>query len=99
MDDFAIDDRDVDRLTLGIGGRVVEALFAPVTIRLYRDHSGGEFVEWRTDVGFIEPWDAEFFVILGQIGFFDQCTVAMSRTSLTVHIEPQDALHNRLRSD
>jgi hypothetical protein len=98
MEDFAINRTDIDRLTLGIGGRVVEALFAPVTIRLHREHSGDEFVEWTTDVGFIEPWDAEFFVILGQIGFFDQFTVAMSRTSLTVHIEPDDALHNRLRS-
>ena len=74
----------------------MEATFVPVTLLLLRDQDGGDFVEWQTEVGFIEPWDAEFFVILGQIGFFDQFTVSMSRRSLKVHIEPEDALHRRI---
>lgn len=97
MDELGIDKDSTDRLTLGIGGRVVEARFAFVTLRLHRDHSeGGDFVEWTTEVGFIEPWHAEFFVILGQIGFFDNFSVSMSRTALTVHVERPDALYYRL---
>jgi hypothetical protein len=70
------------RLKLGIGGRSAEAIFAPVQIRLYRDHSDEEFVRWTADIGFLTPWDAEFYVILGQVGFFDEFTVSMSRRLL-----------------
>ena len=94
---IGIDNDSTDRLTLGIGGGVVEAQFAFVTLRLHRDHAAnGDLVEWSTEVGFIEPWDAEFYVILGQIGFFDNFTVSMSRTALTVHVERPDALYDRL---
>ena len=97
MSDLGIEHDSIDRLTLGIGGRVVQAQFAVVTLRLHQDHAaGGEFVEWTTEVGFIEPWDAEFYVILGQVGFFDSFSVSMSRTALAVHVERPDALHNRL---
>ena len=97
LNDLAVDRGQADRLTLGIGGRIVKALFIPVNLRLHREHGGGDFVEWHTEVGFIDPWDAEFFVILGQIGFFDEFTISMSRSSLTVHVEPGQALDNRLR--
>ena len=86
-EDLGVDlDQSHDRLLLGIGGRSVEAVFADVELRLYRDHASDEYVAWRTEVGFLMPWDAEFFVILGQIGFYDQFTVTMNRRVLTSHL-------------
>ena len=58
-----------DRMDLGIGGRSVEATFVHVELRLHRGHDGDDFVSWFTDVGFLEPWDAQFYLILGQVGF------------------------------
>ena len=86
------------RLKLGIGGRSAEAIFAPVQIRLYRDHSDEEFVSWSADIGFLTPWDAEFYVILGQVGFFDEFTVSMSRRLLATHIGPVDAMADKVNS-
>ena len=92
-EDLVVDlDQSHDRLLLGIGGRSVEAVFADVELRLYRDHASDEYVAWRTEVGFLMPWDAEFFVILGQIGFYDQFTVTMNRRVLTVPIQDVQAL-------
>ena len=91
-DDLGIDlAASSDRLMLGIGGRSVEAVFAEVELRLYRDHSSDDFVRWRGDVGFLTPWDAEFFVILGQSGFYDQFTVTMNRRVLTVLVQDVEA--------
>jgi len=84
-----------DTLELGIGGRTATATFAEVEIKLHRDDTSDEYVSWRADVGFIEPWDAQFFVILGQTGFFDEFAVTMSRRLLTVVIEDPQALHQR----
>ena len=87
-DDLGIDlARSNDRLLLGVGGRTVEAVFADIEVRLYRDHSSDDFVSWYSEVGFLEPWDAEFFVILGQTGFYDQFTVTMNRRVLTVIVQ------------
>jgi Aspartyl protease len=84
-DDLGIDlARSTDRLLLGVGGRTVEAVFVDVDLRLDRDDSGDDFVSWHTEVGFLEPWDAEFFVILGQTGFYDQFTITMNRRVLTI---------------
>ena len=91
-DDLDIDlSRSQDRLRLGIGGRSVEATFVQVELRLYRDHGSDDHITWYTDVGFIEPWDAEFYLILGQIGFYDQFTVTMNRRLLSVVVS--DAEH------
>ena len=87
-DDLGIDlDHSTDRLPLGIGGRSVEAVFAQVDLHLYREHHGDEYVLWRADVGFVQPWDAEFYLILGQTGFYDEFTVAMNRRLLTVLVQ------------
>ena len=82
------------RLKLGIGGRSAEAVFMNVEVRLYSAHHADEFVSWSTDVGFISPWDAEFFVILGQIGFFDEFTVSMNRRLLAVRVQHHEVLAN-----
>lgn len=92
-DDIGLDlSRSSRKLQLGIGGRSAEAVFEFVEVRLYRDHSDEEFVSWTTEIGFLEPWDAEFYVMLGQVGFFDEFTVSMSRRLLATHIGPRDAL-------
>jgi hypothetical protein len=85
-------DESHDRLLLGIGGRSVVAVFAEIELRLYRDHGGDDYVCWRTEVGFLEPWDAEFFVILGQVGFYDQFTVTMNRRVRTVLVTDVETL-------
>lgn len=92
-DDLGINlSKSQDRLRLGIGGRSVEATFVQVDLLLYRDHGSDEHVTWRTDVGFLEPWDAEFYLILGQIGFYDQFTVTMNRRLLTVKVSDVETL-------
>jgi len=56
-DDLGIDlDDSTDHLLLGVGGRTVDAVFVDVDLRLYRDHGSDDFVSWRTEVGFFEPW-------------------------------------------
>jgi hypothetical protein len=49
---------------------------------------------WRTDVGFLEPWDAEFYLILGQIGFYDQFTITMNRRLLTVKVSDVETIYD-----
>lgn len=39
---------------------------------------------WRADVGLIDHGQTEFFLILGQIGSFDQFSVPLNRRLLTV---------------
>ncbi len=62
-------DESTDRLLLGVGGLAVEAIFAAVGLHLYRDHDADDYVQSRAQVGFLERWDAEFYLILGQVGF------------------------------
>ena len=55
--ELGIDLRDAtDTLELGIGGRTVTARFVEVEIQLHQDETSNEFVTWRAEVGFIEPW-------------------------------------------
>lgn len=94
--ELGIDLRDAtDTLELGIGGRTVTARFVEVEIQLHQDETSNEFVTWRAEVGFIEPWDAQFYIILGQTGFFDTFAVTMSRRLLTVVIEDPEEFHKR----
>jgi hypothetical protein len=55
-------------------------------------------LSWFTDVGFLDPWDAEFFVILGQIGLFDEFTVSMNRRLVAVHIDGPDVLREHVET-
>ena len=79
-------------LELGIGGRVAVATFADVELHLHREHDGNEHVSWTTTVGFVEPWDARFAIVLGQIGFFDEFTVSMNRNLLIVRLSHHEEL-------
>ena len=47
-------------------------MFAEVDLHLYRDHDADDYTRWRTEVGFLHTWDAEFYLILDQIGFYDE---------------------------
>jgi hypothetical protein len=86
-DELGVDlSASTDRMQLGIGGRAVEATFVQVELRLHQAHDGNDYIAWYADVGFLEPWDAQFYLILGQVGFFDQFTVTMNRRLLTVRV-------------
>jgi hypothetical protein len=52
-------------------------------------------VEWDTDVGFFDSWDPLWPAVLGQIGFFDQFTVTMSRQATLLAIEDWDEFDTR----
>jgi hypothetical protein len=92
-DDLGVDlELSRDRLALGIGGQSVEAVFSTVELHLYREHDGDDYVRWTAEVGFVEPWAGEFFLILGQTGFYDEFTVAMNRRLLTVLVQDVEAL-------
>ena len=97
-DELGLDlESSADRLVLGIGGRSVEAVFAEVDLHLYREHDGDDYVRWRADVGFLQPWDAEFYLILGQTGFYDAFTITMNRRLLTVLVHDSESLLDDLR--
>ncbi|HUP69314.1 MAG TPA: hypothetical protein VM142_05800 [Acidimicrobiales bacterium] len=42
-----------DKAVVGIGGQVVEVVFAEVELRLHRVDAAADFISWRTDVGFV----------------------------------------------
>jgi hypothetical protein len=72
--------------------------FADVTVRLcppgptdLEPGLGPPLVEWETEVGFWLNWsDPTWLIILGQCGFFDQFTIAMSRHSQALAVLPQE---------
>ena len=79
---------DADReMSVRIGGATRSIRFAEVTIKLFgagpsdlAPADGDSLIEWRADVGFWSNWgDPPWTMILGQCGFFDQFTIAMSR--------------------
>ena len=84
-----------DHLELGIGGQVVEAHFVEVTLLLRPSIGATDFIEWRTDVGFIPGWRPLFSIILGQIGFFDRFTVTMHRGAAALAVEAWEAFDER----
>ena len=65
-DQVGIDLHGCPILELGIGGRIAIATFADVELHLHREHDSNEHVSWITPVGFVEPWDARFTIVLGQ---------------------------------
>jgi hypothetical protein len=68
-----------------------------VDIRLHHPRDPfDEFIEWRTEVGFLGrqpqvPWS----VLLGQVGFLDRFTVTMNRHAQALAIEPLEAFDRR----
>jgi hypothetical protein len=83
-------------IPLGLGGEVLNAAPADVELRFGpSDELEQEWVQWPTQVGVIEHWKAQWPVVLGQRGFFDQFTVTMSRHCQQIAIESRDKFDQR----
>lgn len=85
-----------------IGGQERAVRFADVAVRLYEPGSGPtdsdatRHLEWHCQVGFFLHWgDPPWLLILGQIGFFDQYTVTMSRLAQQLAIEADGEFDGR----
>lgn len=87
-----------------VGGAPRDIVVVQVTVRLcdpqLADEDGGcgdgNSLEWPAEVGFFERWDdPPFSIILGQVGFFDEFTVVMSRFSQVAVLEPREFLDDR----
>lgn len=94
---------DEDRqMGVRIGGSARSVRFAEVTLRLMEpgggptDASATRYIEWECSVGFFTSWaDPPWTVLLGQVGFFDEFTVAFSRFTQSLAVEQQDAFDRR----
>ncbi len=83
-------------LVLGVGGEYRETRFTDVALRLQPpSRRASEAVEWRTEVGFFTKWEPPYGLVLGQVGFFDQFTVTMSRFSQALAVEALDQFDRR----
>lgn len=69
-----IDLRDAPRTRLAVGGAVITALMAEVTLEV---DDGSQQYGWSAPVWFCEPW-APSFGLLGLTGFFDHFTVTIA---------------------
>jgi hypothetical protein len=69
-----IDLRAAPRTSLAVGGAVVTALMAEVTLEV---DDGSQPYAWSAPVWFCEPW-APSFGLLGLTGFFDHFTVTIA---------------------
>lgn len=86
---------NTDRAVVGIGGQVVEVVFAEVELRLHRAETAAEFISWRTDIGFVANWQPPFAMVLGQVGFLDRFTVTFHRGAAALAIEDWAVFDNR----
>jgi hypothetical protein len=51
----------------------------------------GGYREWRSRIGFVEDWPSNGFVVLGNVGFFDQFEVAISAFAHSIAVaDPGD---------
>jgi hypothetical protein len=84
-------------LLLGIGGTSVKVEFADAHLRLMAPGEARDdvFVEWQAEVGFLQQWRPTWPMIVGQIGFFDQFTITMSRFALHTAIECAEMFDGR----
>lgn len=83
-------------LQLGIGGGTVSVRFVDLKVRLIAPGGTDEqFIEWDTEVGFLDQWKPTFPMILGQRGFLDQFTVTMSQFSLMTAVEEREKFDER----
>jgi hypothetical protein len=96
-DQLGVDLEDHDgTVTHAVGGRTITAHYKTVGLRLHpRDAEEDEYVEWETQVGFVEGWHSDGLVLLGSIGFLDRFTVTASRFTQAVAVEDQDAFDRR----
>lgn len=84
-------------LHLGIGGTSVMVEFADASLRLMAPGEATDdvYVEWQAEVGFLQQWRPTWPMLVGQVGFFDQFTVTMSRFALQTAVEPADVFDAR----
>jgi len=84
-------------LHLGIGGTSVMVEFADASLRLMAPgvDTDDVYVEWQAEVGFLQQWRPTWPMLVGQVGFFDQFTVTMSRYALQTAVEPGDVFDER----
>ncbi|HEX2040070.1 MAG TPA: hypothetical protein VHF47_10110 [Acidimicrobiales bacterium] len=96
-----VDLRGGRRSSVRVGGAPRDILVLDVTVRLcdpqLADQDGGcdedNSLEWSAEVGFFERWDdPPFSIILGQVGFFSEFTVILSRFSQVAVLERRDFL-------
>jgi hypothetical protein len=82
--------------THAVGGRVLTAKYKTIGLRLYPSDSTEDIYQaWQAQVGFVEGWHSDGFVLLGSVGFLDQFTVTASRFAQAVAVEDRDAFDNR----
>jgi hypothetical protein len=88
----------------GIG--VVRARYKTIDLRLHApdaerdpdaEHSPDTeqdgYREWRSRIGFVQDWPSNGFVVLGNVGFFDQFEVAISAFAHSVAVvDPGDCV-------
>ena len=86
---------------LRIGGGLRDVDVCDVELRLcdpgLADADGGceasNSITWPAEVGFFRSWeDPPFLIILGQVGFFNQFTILMSRLTQGIIVEERDHL-------
>jgi hypothetical protein len=71
--------------------------FADASLRLMAPGEANDdvYVEWQAEVGFLQQWRPTWPMLVGQVGFFDQFTVTMSRFALQTAVEPAGAFDAR----
>ncbi|MFC7358888.1 hypothetical protein [Nocardioides astragali] len=57
--------------------------------------SDDQYIEWETEVGFVDQWRPTFLMLLGQRGFLDQFTVSMSQFAQLTAVEEREEFDKR----
>ena len=81
---FGIDLEGAEERQLAVGGQLVTARMAPVTLRI---GDGTDHYTWEAPVWFCEPWTPAFG-LLGLTGFFDHFDVTISSYGERIELEP-----------
>jgi hypothetical protein len=83
-------------LPLGMGGEQISAAPADVELRFGPgDVPEADWIQWPAEVGVVERWRAQWPVVLGQRGFFDQFSVTMSRHAQMLAVEAANEFDRR----
>jgi hypothetical protein len=82
--------------THAVGGKIVLARYKTIGLRLHPSpHDDDVYREWQAQVGFVEGWHSDGFVLLGSVGFLDEFTVTANRFAQGVAVEERDAFDER----
>jgi hypothetical protein len=81
---------------ISIAGGSPEVKFVDLRIRLqHPDGDDDHFIEWESEVGFVDHWRAPWPLLPGQYGFFDRFSVSMHRSARLTVVEDWDAFDIR----